>query len=321
MTYSRLIGTGSYLPKKVMTNKDLEKLVDTTDAWIVERTGIHSRHVASPEDNAATMGAAAAKAAMAMANCSAESIDLIITATATPNYFFPSTACEIQAILGATCPAFDLQAACSGFVYGLSVADQFIKSGQANTVLVIGSEVMSRLVNWADRSTCVLFGDGAGACLLQRSEEPGILGTVIKADGREADLLCIENPQVKYHGEKHVEVCTVDMAGRKVFKIAVSKLEELVLHTLEKHQISASDLDWLVPHQANARIIETTREKLQMPLEKVVMTVETHGNTSSASIPLALDVAIRDGRIQKGHLILLEAFGAGLTWGSALIRV
>ncbi len=319
--YSKIIGTGSYLPKQVLTNHDLEKLVDTTDAWIIERTGIHSRHVAAPEDNAATMGAAAAREAMAMANCVPESIDLIITATATPNYFFPSTACEIQALLGATCPAFDLQAACSGFIYGLTVADQFIKSGQATTVLVIGSEVMSRLVNWSDRSTCVLFGDGAGACILQRSTEPGILGTAINADGREADLLCVENPQVKYHGEKQAEVCTVDMSGRKVFKIAVSKLEETVLHTLEKHKISASELDWLVPHQANARIIETTREKLQMPAEKVIVTLETHGNTSSASIPLALDTAIRDGRIKKNHLVLLEAFGAGLTWGSALIRI
>ncbi len=318
--YSKIIGTGSYLPAEVLTNYDLEKMVDTTHEWIVERSGIHARHRAPTGMMTADLAQRAAEQALAMAQISPQAIDLIIGTTGTPDYFFPSMACLLQQRLGAQCPAFDLNAACSGFIYALSVADQFIKNGQAKTVLIASSEMMSRLVDWSDRTTCVLFGDGAGAALLQASDHPGILSTHLFADGSCSDLLYAKNSQLQFYPQKQYGPGAVHMDGKKVFKAAVSRLEELVEQVMAYHQLTAADLDWLVPHQANNRIIEATAAKLSLPLDRVVRTLATQGNTSSASIPLALDTAVRDGRIKPGQQVLLEAFGAGLTWGAAFLR-
>ena len=320
MIYSKIIGTGSYLPEEVLTNYDLESMVDTTHDWIVERTGIHARHRASIGARTVDMATNAAKKALEMAGLNICDVDLIIGTTGTPDNIFPSMACDIQRELGANCPAFDVQAACSGFIYGLSVADQFIKTGAMKTILLVSAEMMSRMVDWTDRSTCILFGDGAGAVVLQASEEPGILSTHLYADGKYADLLKVKNPQAEYYGAESYGRGSISMDGQKVFKLAVTRLEELVQHVLDYHHLQPHDIDWLVPHQANNRIIEATAAKLSMPLERVVRTLATQGNTSSASIPLALDVAVRDGRIQRGQHLLLEAFGAGLTWGAAFIR-
>jgi 3-oxoacyl-[acyl-carrier-protein] synthase III len=319
VNYTRIIGTGGYLPQRVLSNYDLEKMVDTNDQWIVERTGIHQRHLAAEGQGTCDMAEQAARAALTMAGVAAAELELIILATTTPDRAFPSTACLLQARLGNHgAAAFDLQAVCSGFVYALSVADKFIRTGTVRTALVIGAETFSRLVDWTDRGTCILFGDGAGAVVLRADNTPGILSTHLYADGQHSELLtargCFSNGNVS-NGDGY----TV-MHGSEVFKHAVNSLSEAALAALNAHQMKALDLDWLVPHQANQRIINAVAKKLRFPMERVIVTVDKHGNTSAASVPLALDTAVRDGRIQKGHSVLLDAMGGGFTWGSALLH-
>lgn len=320
--YSRIAGTGSYLPEKVLTNADLEKMVDTNDEWIVSRSGIRERHIAAEGETTGDLAFHAATRAMEAAGVQAADIDLIVLGTTTPDIIFPSTACLLQHRLGANgCPAFDVNAACSGFIYALSIADKFIRSGAAKTALVVGSETLSRMVDWTDRSTCVLFGDGAGAVVLQADEEAGILSTHLHADGGKKHLLY--NPVGVSVGfkldEPNVGV-RVMMAGSDVFKYAVKALDSVVDETLAANGLDKSDLDWLIPHQANLRIIEATARRLQMGMDRVIVNVDRTGNTSSGSVPLALDEAVRSGRVKRGQLLLLEAFGGGFTWGSALIR-
>jgi len=318
MTNSRILGTGSYLPEKVLTNHDLEKMVQTSHEWIIERTGIEERHIAADDETASSMGEIAARKAIEAANIEVDDIDLILVGTATPDRTFPSTACMIQRRLGIDAiAAFDLTAACSGFVYALSVADQYIRSGMYKKVLVIGSEVLSRITDWSDRNSCVLFADGAGAVVLGASEELGIISTHIHSDGKHADLLTCSNP---VHNQNEYIAPYITMKGNEVFKVAVKTLSRIVDETLETNNVRRRDIDWLIPHQANIRIIQATAKKLNMSLDQVVVTVNKHGNTSSASIPLALDIAVRDGRIKRGQMMLLEAFGGGFTWGSALVR-
>ncbi len=313
--YARIAGTGGYLPEKVLTNFDLEKMVDTTDTWIVERTGIRERRIAAQGETTRDLAEHAARKAIEAAGIQTSDIDLIILATTTPDKIFPSTACLLQQRLGIHgCAAFDVQAVCSGFIYALSIADKFIQSGAAGTALVVAAETMSRIVDWKDRNTCVLFGDGAGAVILQASTEPGILSTHLHADGHYHHLLTTEDIADAPNGSY------VTMQGSEVFKMAVNSLDHIVEETLQANQFQKSDVDWLIPHQANIRIISATAKKLGMPMERVVVTVDKHGNTSAASIPLALDAAVRDGRIQRGDTLLLEAFGAGFTWGSALVN-
>ncbi|MEX0615127.1 MAG: beta-ketoacyl-ACP synthase III [Methylophaga sp.] len=318
MIHSRIIGTGSYLPEKALSNTDLEKMVDTSDQWIRERTGIIKRHIAAADETTTDLAYNAAVNAIDAAGISNQDIDLIIVATSTPTRIFPSTASLVQDKLGIHgCPAFDIQAVCTGFVYALTVADKFIKSGSAKNVLVIGAEIFSRIVDWTDRNTCVLFGDGAGAVVLQASDTPGILSTHIHCDGSFNSLLQVPTGP----GSVVSDIpAVVDMQGNEVFKIAVKTLSQIVDETLEANNLEKHDIDWLVPHQANIRIIAATARKLSMSMDKVVVTVDEHGNTSAASIPLALDTAVRDGRIQRGEKLLLEAFGGGFTWGSALIQ-
>jgi 3-oxoacyl-[acyl-carrier-protein] synthase-3 len=321
LIYSRIIGTGGYLPEKVLTNADLEKIVDTSDEWIVSRTGIKQRHIAAEGENTVDLAEQAARRAMEAAGVTAADLDLIVVATTTPDQVFPSTACLLQGRLdnhGAT--AFDVQAVCTGFVYALGVADKFIKSGSHKTALVIGAETMSRIVDWTDRTTCVLFGDGAGAVVLQASDEPGILSTHLHADGSYEQLLKVPFGVSSGYEKMLKEEAYVQMKGNEVFKMAVNTLGRIVDETLEANALGKGDVDWLVPHQANTRIIGATAKKLKMDMEHVVMTVGEHGNTSGASVPLALDTAVRDGRIQRGETLLLEAFGGGFTWGSALIK-
>lgn len=317
--HTKILGTGSYLPAQVRSNQDLEKMVETNDQWIVERTGISERRIAASDESVSTMGVEAAKKALEMAGIEANELDMIICGTTSASNAFPAAACEIQAMLGVhTIPAFDIAAACSGFVYALSVADQYVKSGMVKTVLVVGSDVLSRLCEPANRSTIILFGDGAGAVVLGASTEPGILSTHIYADGRQADLLkCSLPPRA---GESSQNMGYMTMKGNDVFKVAVTQLSHVVTETLRINQIDKSDIDWLIPHQANFRIIKATAKKLNMSLDKVVLTLAKHGNTSAASVPIALDEAVRDGRIQRGQLLMLEAFGAGFAWGSALVR-
>jgi len=313
MIYARIAGTGSYLPEKVVTNHDLEKTVATSDEWIRERTGIKKRHVAADGETSSDMGLAAARNAIEMAGVDVSEIDLIVVATTTPDKVFPSNACIIQRKLDIHgCPAFDIQAVCSGFVYALDVANRMIQTGGSKTALVIGCETLSRITDWSDRDTAVLFGDGAGAVLLQASGTPGIISTHIRADGKFEDLL--EVPR-GISGKEFIR-----MNGNAVFRKAVSTLGSIARETLAANGIDKSELDWLVPHQANLRIIAAAAKKLDMPMERVVVTVDEHANTSAASIPLALDTAVRDGRIQRGQLLLFEAFGAGFTWGSALVK-
>lgn len=305
--FSKIIGTGGYLPKKIVTNKDLESTVDTTDQWIVERTGIKQRHIAEENETTSSMAVQASIDALSSANIQSEDIDLIIVATTTPDQIFPSTACIVQNKLKIKAPAFDIQAACTGFVYAVSIADNYIKAGLNKNILVIGAEKYSNLLDWNDRSTCVLFGDGAGAVILSAQSEPGIISTHIHADGKYNDLLSVENNHIK-------------MKGNEVFKVAVNTLSKLVDETLSINNMTKSDIDWLVPHQANLRIIKAAAKKLSMSLDQVVVTVDKHANTSAASIPLALNEAVKDGRIKSDQVILLEAFGSGFTWGSVLLR-
>jgi 3-oxoacyl-[acyl-carrier-protein] synthase-3 len=321
LIYSRITGTGSYLPEKVLTNHDLEKLVDTTDEWITERTGIKKRHIAADTQTTCDLAEQAARAAMDAAGIDKTDIDLIVVATTTPDRIFPSTACLLQARLDVHgCAAFDVQAVCTGFIYALSVAEKYIRTGDAKCALVVGAETLSRILNWEDRTTCVLFGDGAGAVILQASDEPGILSTHLHADGAYKELLTVpagisEHPELIQQGKGNIV-----MQGNEVFKMAVNTLGRIVDETLAKNKMKKSDIHWLVPHQANIRIISATAKKLKMNMDRVVVTVDEHGNTSAASIPLALDQAVRDGRIQRGETLLLEAFGGGFTWGSALLK-
>lgn len=318
MIYSRIAGTGSYLPKTKLTNSDLEKMVDTTDEWIMKRVGIRERRiVADSGDTTNSMATEAARAAMEMAGVSPEEIGLIIVGTATPDNFFPSAACTVQNQLGINneCPAFDLNAACAGFIYGMSVADQFIKAGVVKNALVIGAESLSRVIDWNDRTTCVLFGDGAGAVVLQASDEPGVIHTNILSDGQYGPLLFARSSLWSSDDD-----LILHMDGQEVFKVAVSKLEEIVDQTLEQAGMQKSDIDWLIPHQANMRIIKATAKRLNLPLERVVLTIEEHGNTSAASIPLALDHAVRTNQVKRGETLMLEGFGAGFAWGSTLVK-
>lgn len=316
---SRIIGTGSYLPEKVLTNADLEKIVDTTDQWIIDRTGIKQRHIAAEGQTSCDLAEIASKHAIEAAGITADSIDLIIVATTTPDRIFPSTACLLQQRLGIKgSPAFDIQAVCTGFIYALDVANKFIQTGAAKRALIVGAETLSNIIDWNDRATCVLFADGAGAVLIEASKEPGILSTHIHADGAYAELLTTnggisETP-------KKLNTIHIEMKGNEVFKMAVNTLGRIVDETLAANQMQKSDIDWLVPHQANVRIINATAKKLKMSTDHVVITVHNHGNTSAASVPLALDTAIRDGRIKRGETLMLEAFGGGFTWGSALIK-
>jgi 3-oxoacyl-[acyl-carrier-protein] synthase-3 len=321
MTHSRIAGTGGYLPEKVVTNKDLEKTVDTSDEWIQERTGIRQRHIAADNETCSDMALAAAGEAMEMAGIEAADIDLIIVGTVTPDKIFPSTACILQRRLGIRgCPAFDIQAACSGFIYALDIANRLIQTGAAKTALVIGSEILSRLTNWEDRGTAVLFGDGAGAVILQASDEPGLISTHIHSDGQYEDLLQVPQGIGTNYTAMREEGAYIQMNGNAVFRRAVATLGTIARETLAGNGIDKHDIDWLVPHQANLRIIAAAAKNLDLSMDHVVVTVDRHANTSSASIPLALNTAVRDGRIQRGQLLLFEAFGAGFTWGSALVR-
>ena len=315
--HTKIIGTGSYLPEQVRTNADLEKMVDTSDEWIVTRTGIRERRIAGQDETVATMGFHAAERALEMAGVDKNDIGLIVVATTSSSHAFPSSACMIQQMLGINdVAAFDLAAACAGFTYALSVADQYIKNGAVKHALVIGADVLARMLDPEDRGTIILFGDGAGAVVLGASEEPGIISTHLHADGRYGQLLTLSNQD----RENQAQPSYVTMAGNEVFKVAVTELAHIVEETLQANNLDREAIDWLVPHQANLRIISATARKLGMGMEKVVITLDRHGNTSAASVPCALDEAVRDGRIQRGQLILLEAFGGGFTWGSALVR-
>lgn len=317
MIYSRIAGTGGYLPERVMTNVELEAMVDTTDAWIRERTGIERRHLAAEGETCCDLAERASRLALEAAGIGPSDLDLILVATTTPDQFFPSTACLLQQRLDVHgCAAFDLQAVCTGFIYALGVADKFIRTGSARRALVVGSETLSRVLDWTDRGTCVLFGDGAGAVVLEAADEPGIISSHLHADGAYKDLLQIRGGL----GKGDCVNVHMEMKGNEVFRIAVTTLGRIVDETLEANGLKKSDIDWVVPHQANMRIIQATARKLDLPMERVVVTVAEHGNTSAASVPLAFDQAVRDGRIRRGEMILMEAFGGGFTWGSVLVR-
>lgn len=318
MMYSKVIGTGGYLPEKILTNHDLESMVDTSDSWIRSRTGIEQRHIAADNEMASDLAFNACRKAMKAADVSADEINLIIVATTTPDMTFPSTACILQDKLGIKdCPAFDVQAVCSGFIYALATADMFIRAGRCQTALVVGAEIYSRILDWTDRSTCVLFGDGAGAILITQSDQPGILSSHLHADGSYYNTLSLSGniSSGKVKGNPYLT-----MEGNTVFKFAVKVMEEIVHETVAENNLQISDIDWLIPHQANIRIIQSTAKKLGIPMEKVVTTIDKHGNTSAASIPLALDLALRDGRIRPRQHVLLEGVGGGFTWGATLIR-
>ncbi|HEX5463515.1 MAG TPA: beta-ketoacyl-ACP synthase III [Burkholderiales bacterium] len=316
--YSRIVGTGSYLPQKILTNRDLEATIDTSDEWIFSRTGIRQRHIAADSENTSDLALAASRRAITAAGIEPRQIGLIIVATTTPDMVFPSTACILQAKLGISgSPAFDVQAVCSGFIYGLSTADQFMRSGDYEYALVVGAEVYSRILDWDDRGTCVLFGDGAGAVVLKRSDTPGILSSHLHADGNYADILSV--PGTVSGGQVSGRPL-LQMEGNTVFRFAVRVLDDIVEETLAANQLQKTDVDWLIPHQANIRIIQMTAKKLGMSMEKVVTTVDRHANTSAASIPLALDEAVRDGRIRPGQHVLMEGVGGGFTWGAVLAK-
>jgi 3-oxoacyl-[acyl-carrier-protein] synthase III len=319
LRYSRITGTGGYLPERVLTNADLERMVDTTDGWIVSRTGIRKRHIARDDETTCDLAEQAAHRAIEAAGIRANDIDLIVLGTTTPDIVFPSTACLLQQRLDIHgCAAFDVQAVCTGFIYALAIADKFIRTEAARCALVIGAETYSRIVDWTDRTTCVLFGDGAGAVVLQSSHEPGILSSHLHADGQYQELLKV--PGGLSYGPHQGSNAYVKMQGNEVFKVAVNILSRIVDETLAANNLTKRDMGWLVPHQANIRIIAATAKKLDMPMSRVVVTIGEHANTSAASVPLALDQAIRDGRIKRGEILLLEAFGAGFTWGSVLVK-
>ncbi|KDR26664.1 MULTISPECIES: beta-ketoacyl-ACP synthase III [Caballeronia] len=322
--YSRVLGTGSYLPSERVTNQDLadrlaKQGVETNDEWIVARTGIHARHFAAPDQTTSDLALIASQKAIEAAGIDPQSIDLIIVATSTPDFVFPSTACLLQNKLGIknNGAAFDVQAVCSGFAYGVATADSFIRSGMNRTALVVGAETFSRILDFNDRTTCVLFGDGAGAVILQASDEPGVLSSALHADGSYSDILCTPG---NVNGGVVQGSAFLHMDGQAVFKLAVNVLEKVALEALDKAKLTPEDIDWLIPHQANIRIMQSTARKLHLPPERMVVTVGEHGNTSAASIPLALDVAVRDGRIKRGDNILIEGVGGGFTWGASVIR-
>jgi 3-oxoacyl-[acyl-carrier-protein] synthase-3 len=317
LIHSRIAGTGSYLPEKVVTNFDLEKMVDTSDEWIRTRTGIERRHVAADGETTVDLAEFAARRALDAAGIAPQDVDFIAFGTTTPDLVFPNCGVLLQARLGCrNVPAFSVETACAGFMYALSIADKYVRCGEAKRALVIGAETLSRITDWSDRSTAVLFADGAGAVVLEPASEPGVLSTHLHADGYYKDLLYCAAGVSRGLGQK----LAITMSGNEVFKVAVTKLGQAVDETLAANGLDRSALDWLVPHQANIRIIQATARKLDMPMERVIVTVQEHGNTSAASVPLALDVAVRDGRIKRGELLLLEAFGGGFTWGSALVR-
>ena len=321
MIHSRIAGTGRCLPERVLTNLELETMVDTTDEWIRARTGIERRHIAADGQTTLDLAEGAARQAMAAAGVTPEQVDFIVVGTTTPDVVFPNLGCLLQERLGVpACPAFALEAACSGFIYALSIADRFVSSGSARCALVIGAETLSRITDWSDRSTCVIFGDGAGAVVLQPASEPGILSCHLGADGRYKDLLYYPYGPSRRRRPEDTETAAIHMRGNEVFKVAVKTLESIVETTLAANGLDRGEIDWLIPHQANIRIIQATARRLGMPMEKVVLTLQDHGNTSAASVPMALDVAVRDGRVRRGDLLLLEAFGGGFTWGSALVR-
>ena len=321
MMYSRIAGTGRYLPEKIVTNRDLEARVDTTEEWIRTRTGIERRHVAAEDQATSDLAEKAAREAMAAAGVRPEDVDFLVVGTTTPDLVFPNVGCLVQRRLGIHgCPAFSVEAACSGFLYALSIADRFVAGGLARCALVIGAETLSRIVDWEDRGTCVLFGDGAGAVVLTPSAEPGILSCHLGADGHYGDLLYHPYGTSRPRKPGDLERPYVQMKGNEVFKVAVKTLESIVDQTLAANKLPRSAVDWLIPHQANIRIIQATARRLDMDMDRVILTLQDHGNTSAASVPMALDVAVRDGRVKRGDLLLLEAFGGGLTWGSALIR-
>jgi 3-oxoacyl-[acyl-carrier-protein] synthase-3 len=322
MTYSRIVGTGRYLPERIMTNFDLEKIVDTTDEWIRTRTGVERRHVVAEDQTTSDMCVEAAKIAIEDAGVNVADIDLVITGTTTPDLIFPNISTLIQHRLGIpACPAFSLEAACTGFIYALTMADKFIRLGDAKCALIIGAECITKLMDWKDRNTCVLFGDGAGAVIVKPSEEPGLISTHLCADGQYKDLLFYPVGVSKDLATAGTDGAAITMIGSEVFKVAVKTLGGIATETLQKAGIEQSELDWLIPHQANIRIIQATAKRLGLPMEKVILTVQDHGNTSAASVPMALDVGIRDGRVKKGQLVLMEAFGGGFTWGSVLMRL
>ena len=319
MIYSRIVGTGSYLPARVVTNDELSRTLDTSDEWIRTRTGIRQRHIAEPAQTSSDLALPASRAALAAAGVGVGEIDLIVVATSTPDFVFPSAACLLQAKLGAkNCPAFDVQAVCTGFIYALATADNFIRAGQAKTALVVGTEVFSRILDWNDRGTCVLFGDGAGAVVLRGDASPGIRSTVLHADGTHAGILSVPG---NVCGGQIVGSPFVQMEGQAVFKFAVRVLDEAAREALAQCGLEVTDIDWLIPHQANMRILDATARRLGLPHEKVIVTVDRHANTSAASVPLALDEAVRDGRIRAGHKVLLEGVGGGFTWGAALVEM
>jgi 3-oxoacyl-[acyl-carrier-protein] synthase III len=322
LRYSRIAGTGGYLPERVLTNADLARMVDTTDEWIVDRTGVRKRHIAAEGETTCDLAEHASRRALEAAGVGPGDIDLVVVGTATPDMIFPSTACLLQERLDIhDGPAFDIQAVCTGFLYALDIADKFIRTGSADRALVVGAETFSRIVDWTDRSTCVLFGDGAGAVVIEAAEDPGIVSTHLHADGRYQSLLNVPSGvSRRCDGPGSGNSGYIQMAGSDVFRAAVKALDRIVDETLAANRLAKTDIDWLVPHQANTRIIAATAKKLDLPMSRVVLTVEDHANTSAASVPLALDCAVRDGRIRRGELLLLEAFGGGFTWGSALVR-
>ena len=321
MSYPRIAGTGSSLPDRIVTNSELAGSVETSDEWIRERTGIRRRHIVDEAESTCDLAERAARNALDSSRIDPSALDLIVVGTTTPDRIYPSTACRLQARLGAGgCPAFDVQAVCTGFIYALGVAEKFFRAGGVGRALVVGADTHSRLLDWSDRGTCVLFGDGAGAVVLEASESPGVMSTHLHADGRYERLLYVEGGTPRGAGRIAEGGAYTKMQGNEVFKVAVRTLRRIVDETLVANHLEKADVDWLIPHQANIRIIEATARKLGLPMDRVVVTVEDHGNTSAASVPLALDTAVRDGRVQRGQVLLLEAFGGGFTWGSALVR-
>ena len=321
MIYPRIAGTGSSLPDRIVTNSELAQSVETSDTWIRERTGIRQRHIVDDAESTCDLAERATRRALESAQIDPSALDLIVVGTTTPDRIYPSTACRLQARLGAGgCPAFDVQAVCTGFVYALGIAEKFFRAGSVRRALVVGADTHSRLLDWSDRTTCVLFGDGAGAVVLEASESPGVMSTHLHADGSYEPLLYVDGGTPRGAGRIADGGAYTKMQGNEVFKVAVRTLHRIVDETLAANGMERSDVDWLIPHQANIRIIEATARKLRMPIDKVIVTLAEQGNTSAASVPLALDTAVRDGRVQRGHLLLLEAFGGGFTWGSALVR-